>query len=357
MLAINCLSYLMGSLSSTGVIRQSLLIALATLGTGTLIFAVLHYSRKFVMYIGYGALVFTFISTVEISFLMPRVVPNTILSFIVVLAVSLIYMKPWLLIVSFVASTIMIIVSLVPVITSPDEMVSPMVIYILISFLMYGLAINSNRLLKEVDKSRKENQVLYEEQEQRNQKLIAMISNSSDHLDNIANTGETNIMSFEEMSSSFQQLASGAANQAKSASHISELTMNLDDLMNELTNSTSVLVNSVEDASHLSDEGRSKIGMLSNSSQGLHHYLQNVSALANELIERIQDTTGLAIPSSRLRTRRTCYRSTPASRQRGLANMGRGLPLWLRKFANWLNCRPNRLTRYPDNSINFVRYP
>jgi len=111
---------------------------------------------------------------------------------------------------------------------------------------------------------------------------------------NIANTGETNIMSFEEMSSSFQQLASGAANQAKSASHISELTMNLDDLMNELTTSTSVLVNSVEDASHLSDEGRSKIGMLSNSSQGLHHYLQNVSALANELIERIQDTTAFS---------------------------------------------------------------
>lgn len=294
MMLLNCLSMGGAAGSAADDVRQMLLTSLAINAVGTIVFGVLHFTRKGVRFLPYWAVSVLIISNLQLNILgQGGSIMLSILAGIIVLVISALYMNQLLLSLSFVACTLMLVYQLATGHhggAATGDLISSMTMYVFISFILFGLLYISRLMLKDIAGARSEVEELLNQQRQQKESLIRNVQTAGTHMNNNMEAVKHNNASLERMNLSLQEIAAGASEQSDSVRSISESLAELQSLTSEVSETTSVLAAQADTTKTLADEGKGQIEVLAESLDSFQSYLESVSATTLQLIQNIQET-------------------------------------------------------------------
>lgn len=284
---------ILGSLAtSTGEMKSSTLVVLILQPLTMLIYAGLLYTRRFIPYLGYFAVLSSCISTFYSILNEPSM--TNILSVYYLIVLSLIFMNLAILILGSViglVQTILIVYTQHDKLQMPEEnQLTYIIMFLLINALFYCLYAVSRQMMKKVEESRAQTERLLEQQKAQQKSILENVSAVSQAMNGVVGTSDDNNATLGEMNSAFQEISEGANSQADSTVSISESITHMNGLVHRMAQSNELLLAKAEEASGASDEGKRRMDDLLEIQQG---FKTEMDALLKEFVgltERLAET-------------------------------------------------------------------
>lgn len=258
-----------------------------------LTYAYLHFSRKFIHYLCYFAVITSGISTTVQLIGKPDSMNIFSVYYMMIMALIFMKMVPWL--ISAAWGLFLMVYQFIGQkdVLQLDPQTAPtyIIYFILISILMFAALKVSGYMNKSMADARAQaEQFLALQQEQRDlaAKQITLVT---DHLHSITKSGEEDSSSFDEMNSAFQDIATGAGDQVDSTLSINESVNHMNSLIKEMSDSIHTLLGKTTEAASLSDQGRGRMEQLSDTFSAFTKDIEAVSLDTVSLIERLNETS------------------------------------------------------------------
>ena len=206
---------------------------------GTIIYIVLHTKRKYIFQLCYLIVALPIVSGLTLTIAQPEV--TNLVTVYMVLVMGVIFMNRFLLSVSvlygfgihaYIGLTLQM--SEVYVVYFPT--------YFMVSALIIGLFIITRKMLEDLEHSRAQSEQMLAEQKEQQRTLVQRVNEVTTQLDNVMQSSEQHASAFGDMNASFQEVASGSNVQVGSTLEISDAVNDLKSLVNEVADSTNVLI-------------------------------------------------------------------------------------------------------------------
>lgn len=275
---------------STGTnVVLSMVLQVVTTGT----YAFFYYKRKFIHIIGYFAVSGTIFNTS--ATLLQSVDSSTAFSIVYLAVVAVLFMKMGPLLLGIIGGLCQLVWVAIykgeaAQITS-STMMTYIIIYLLISAVLYSLVIVSRQMINSMETARERADELSQLQSSQKQVLLDNVTSVTKHLSTVTRASEENNSSFEEMNIAFQEISRGAADQVDSTLSISDSIQELNTLVSELSHSFEVLLNKTGEAALLSDQGKSNMNKLSETNGQFTNDIESVTKETSLLIDRLAETS------------------------------------------------------------------
>lgn len=267
------------------------IIGLQILTTG--LYAYFYFSRKFIPYICYLAIIGTVISTFSTIVQSPGI-SNTF-SIFYMLVICVIFMKLWPLIlgitIGFVELLYILIVQGEQLQVDATTVPTYIIMYILIALLLFGALNVSVRMIKDMEAAREKAEHLSVQQASQQQVLLDHVNVVTAHLNNITLAGEENNSSFVEMNVAFQEIARGATDQVDSTLSISDSIQDTNVLINQMSDSIDDLLHKTSEAAALAEQGKASMAKLMETNTEFSHDIASVNEETGLLIDRLAETS------------------------------------------------------------------
>lgn len=289
---LNCLSLIGALINATGSERSQLAIALTIFSISTIAYGVLFFARRGIHQIGYLAVSAVFVFVFYLGIHQNGFYMN-LLAIVSVLSISAIYMKSTLLIASFIGGAIEVVFLLITRdygIKDPSTLVPALIVFIIISITFFGMVYIAKLLVKEITSTREEVENLLKQQVQEKERLFTNTQVTYTYLQGLTRTGEINFQTLVDMKTAFEDMAGGAKLQMDSNMAISDTLENLKNNINDISESTNILISHTSETTLLSSLGKAQIEQLSSSLIEFKQHVETVSETTTELINNIQET-------------------------------------------------------------------
>lgn len=255
-------------------------------------FFALHINRKSIFKIKYIAIVGTALSTTYSVLSTPSTINFIIILYLVFL--TLIYMNMKLSIIvnlyGFLLMVYMIIFNSDIFSSQEDLAAIYLIYYFLFSVVAFSLLKVSNYMISQIETARNQSEILFKEQENQKQSLQDLIGTVTDKAENITKNSEQSNISFREMSSAFQEIATGSSAQSESTQDINESVSTMDAKLVEMD----TIINSLTDESSstkvLSETGQKQINGLTKIIGEFKIDIDGMSQEISQLIENLNET-------------------------------------------------------------------
>ncbi|MBO9596631.1 MAG: hypothetical protein J7559_02245 [Cohnella sp.] len=268
-----------------------LIVALLLASTG--IFAFFHYTRRFIFSISYIAVIGSAISSVSTILNTPSL-SNTF-SIVYLLLISTIFMQfgPLLLgLASGFAMLLYIVIGQGEQLNLDSETTPTyIIVYILISAMLYAIYRTSTLMLKDMETARMEAEKLTGEQKEQKQLLLDNVSSVTVNLKSISQSAEQNVESFEQMNAAFGEISRGATDQVDSTLAISDSISGLNNLVHEMSETVHELLAKTDGAAELSEQGARSMDSLFESNASFRNDIEAVTVETTTLIDRLAETS------------------------------------------------------------------
>lgn len=165
------------------------------------------------------------------------------------------------------------------------------IMYILITALLYGLYRTSSLMIKGMDMARQEAEKLTDQQLEQKQTLLDNVAAVTSHLSLVSKAGEENNESFEQMNEAFNEIARGATDQVDSTLSISDSITDMNVLVEEMSESVETLLDKTGEAAQLSEQGKSNMELLSATNEEFRSDIEMVAKETTLLIDRLAETS------------------------------------------------------------------
>lgn len=259
----------------------------------TAVYAFFYFSRKFIPYISYLAIIGSAINSFSSIFQTPSI-SNTF-SIFYLLIVCVIFMRLWPLILGLTLgfAELLYILIVQGEQLKLDEATIPtyIILYILISGLLFGLIGVTSRMIKSMEASREQAEQLSLLQENQKQNMLDHVNAVSAHLQSVSEAGEDNNYSFVEMNIAFQEISRGATDQVDSTLAISDSIQEMNVMVNQMSDSIDDLLNKTSDAAEQAEQGKNRMLKLSDTNAAFTRDIESVNEETSLLIDRLAETS------------------------------------------------------------------
>ncbi|MNI03712.1 Methyl-accepting chemotaxis protein 3 [compost metagenome] len=256
------------------------------------VYGYLHFTRKLIHYLCYIAVLSSgFTTTYQI---IDKAELTNFISIYYFMVVALIFVKLLPLVLAFVWG---LALNLYMITTHKDDLnlgsgaATYVILFILISILLFCILRVSQYMMKSVEESRKATEELLNQQRQQKEAMLQQVTVVTRHMNTINQTGEDDSISFEEMSSAFQEIASGAGTQVDSTLSINDSIQDMNGLIHQMSSSVHTLLDKTTEASVLSNQGKSSMDQLSDTIAAFKMDVEAVSSETSQLIDRLSETS------------------------------------------------------------------
>lgn len=253
---------------------------------GTIIYIVLHTKRKYIFQLCYLIVALPIVSGLTLTIAQPEV--TNLVTVYMVLVMGVIFMNRFLLSISvlygfgihaYIGLTLQM--SEVYVVYFPT--------YFMVSALIIGLFIITRKMLEDLEHSRAQSEQMLAEQKEQQRTLVERVNEVTTQLDNVMQSSEQHASAFGDMNASFQEVASGSNVQVGSTLEISDAVNDLKSLVNEVADSTNVLVAQSSDATSYSKEGIHRIEEMSHTMSEFDLDFRAIMESTAQLIDKLQE--------------------------------------------------------------------
>jgi methyl-accepting chemotaxis protein len=283
---------LLAVLTSAGPKMDTLAIVgvqLITIG----IYAYLHFTRKFIQYLCYLAVIGTAANSLSSLINSPNI--SNAFTIFYMLVISAIFMKLWPLvlgiIIGFTELLYIVIIQQEQLKLDPASVPTYIIVYILIAVMLFALLRTSTQLIKSMETAREQAVQLSIQQDNQRQAVVDNVTLVTSSLYTITKASEENNYSLEEMNNAFQEISRGATDQVDSTLSISDSIGNMNSLVKEMADSVEILLNKTNEAAHLSEQGKGNMELLSETNVEFKIAIDSVAKEAGELINRLEETS------------------------------------------------------------------
>ncbi|MGG1517419.1 methyl-accepting chemotaxis protein [Paenibacillus oryzisoli] len=258
-----------------------------------LTFAYLHFTRKFIHYLCYFAVITSGISTTVQ--LINKSDAMNIFSIYYMMIMALIFMKmlPWL--ISAAWGLCLVLYQFIgqkdALHIDPTTVPTYLIYFFLFSLLMFAVLKVSGYMNKSMEEARTQAEKFLALQQEQRDIATKQITLVTDHLHSITKSGEEDNASFDEMNSAFQDISTGAGDQVDSTLAINDSVNHMNDLIKEMSDSIQTLLGKTSEAALLSNEGRGHMEQLSDTFSAFTQDIEAVSQDTASLIERLNETS------------------------------------------------------------------
>ncbi|OAS22733.1 methyl-accepting chemotaxis protein [Paenibacillus oryzisoli] len=258
-----------------------------------LTFGYLHYTKKFIHYLCYFAVITSGIST-TVQMVGKSDVTN-IFSIYYMMIMALIFMKmlPWL--ISAVWGLALVLYQFVGqkdmLQIDPQTVPTYIIYFILISVLMFGALKVTGYMNKSMEEARTQAEKFLALQQEQREIATKQITLVTEHLHSITQSAEEDSSSFDEMNNAFQDIATGAGDQVDSTISINESVNHMNGLIKEMSDSINHLLGRTSEAATLSDQGLGRMEQLSDTFLAFTKDIEAVSHDTTSLIMRLDETS------------------------------------------------------------------
>ncbi|GFZ95638.1 hypothetical protein GCM10008018_47500 [Paenibacillus marchantiophytorum] len=257
------------------------------------IYGYLHFSRKLIHYLCYFAIIASGVSTTVQ--LMTNADITNIFSIYYLMIMALIFMRmiPWLISAAWGLFLICYMFIAQKDALHLDPKVAPtyIIYFILISVLMFAALKVSGYMNKSMSEARSQAEQFLALQQEQREKALKQVTLVTEHLQSITKSGEEDGSSFDEMNNAFQDIATGAGDQVDSTISINDSVNHMNGLIKEMSNSIHTLLGKTTEAASLSDQGRGRMELLSDTFAIFTKDIEAVSQDTVSLIERLDETS------------------------------------------------------------------
>lgn len=266
-------------------------ILLLVVSTG--IFAYFHFTRRFIYSISYLAVIGSMISSFSTIISSPNI-SNTF-SIVYLLLISTIFMRLGPLILGLVSGFGMLLYIVIgqqeELNLDPAGTPTYIIMYVLITALLYGLYKTSALMIKGMETAREQAEQLSAGQVKQKEEVLNNVAAVTAHLNSVTEAGKDNNESFEQMTAAFDEIAKGASEQVDSTLSISDSVSGMNELVIEMSDSVQVLLDKTGDAAQLSEQGKSNMELLSSTNADCKSDIESVSKETALLIDRLAETS------------------------------------------------------------------
>jgi methyl-accepting chemotaxis protein len=252
----------------------------------TLIYGILHFSRRLIHYLCYFAIIISAASTTLQIFHHKDLTTNAF-SIYYLLLVALVYMKMW----PWVISAAWGLVATLYIALGHETGSIYIIFYVLLSLLMFCALKVSGYMTNSMIEARNQTELLMKQQEEQRQLRYNQIHRVSDHLSTITNTAEDDNHSFEDMNQAFQEIASGATNQVDSTLSINDSIHEMNGMITEMSLSILTLLDKTSEAAIFSSQGKSSMDNLSQTLAAFKEDIESVTQETGQLLEKLNETS------------------------------------------------------------------
>lgn len=264
---------------------------------GLAVYAFLHFKRVWIHHICYFAVSASIISS-SVSLITSPNIANTF-SIFYMLILSMIFMKLWPTLISIVAGFVMLYYILIiqKDTIQLDSTSAPtfFILYILIAVLLFALLKVSTQLIKNMELSTNQAELLGVQQQTQKELAFTNITLVTEHLNTVTKAGEENNHSFEEMNIAFQEIANGANDQVDSTLSINESIVVMNSMVKEMSDSIHILLGKTNEAALLSDLGKGNMDKLSATNSDFKLDIDTITLVTEELIDRVAETRQFSV--------------------------------------------------------------
>jgi len=257
------------------------------------LYAALHFSKKLIHYLCYLAVLASGVSSTVVILQRPDI--TNVFSVYYFMITILVFMKmiPWLISAAWSLGLIiyMITAQREQLHLDPQTVPTYVIYFILLGISMFAVLKVSSFMTRNIETAREEAETLNRQQHDARAQALGQIALITDHLQQIAKTGEDDSTSFEEMNSAFQEIAGGAGNQVDSTLAITDSIGNMTDLVQQMSGSIHTLLNKTNEAADLSDQGKDRMEQLSATFTAFTQDIEAVSQDTTQLIDRLNETS------------------------------------------------------------------
>lgn len=267
------------SLVALKEVTGSPLIIVGTCFVLTIVFGTLHFTKRFIPYFCYLAVGLTASNTTVMVFTQPDL--SNIFQIYFFIIITLIYMRLSLIAASAYGLGLLIyMIKTTKEFEMSSDLASKYVIYfILINIVLFSLLRVTNYVLREMAQSRKTTEELMFIQQHQKIAILNMVKTISENMALITQNSRENNKSFEEMTESFQQIASGSNVQMESTITINDRVGDLSKMIKTMSASTNTLRMESASTKDLSHSGHVQIETLIHT---LTEFKNNTGAMTEE---------------------------------------------------------------------------
>lgn len=177
---------------------------------------------------------------------------------------------------------------------SSDMRMSNLIIYVMVMATLVGSVFVSRRLQKQLNRMRGEAARLMAEQEARTGRLFTQVATVSGQLTEIAEASSANQASFREMTHAFQEIASGATNQAENTSDITRSVQETSEQLGRINESLTELQEQTERTREMSESGGERMASLEGAISEFSSDIQQMTSELSSLDAMIQETSAMS---------------------------------------------------------------
>ncbi|ADU30301.1 methyl-accepting chemotaxis protein [Evansella cellulosilytica] len=268
-------------------LSQYALISTQLLVWGT--FGFLHFRRKLILKVPYIAVYGTALSTTLVLLTTPNATNVFTIYYLIILA--LIYMNSKISYsIQFYGLLMMIYLVFFQDSISTEDQISYILYYILISILIFSFLKVSSGINDQIKQSSEQTKLLLEQQREEKNKLIQLVNELSKNMGVVSKSSDSNHQSFNEMSATFQEIASGVNTQNEATLEINDSVSSMRDNMKVLFTSMNDLKEEALKTNELSENGQELIESLTNTINQFKDEIDSMSSDISQLINNLKET-------------------------------------------------------------------
>lgn len=258
-----------------------------------LTFAYLHFTKKFIHYLCYFAVITSGISTTVQ--LVGKSDATNIFSVFYMMIMALIFMKmlPWL--ISAVWGLVLVLYQFVghkdTLQVDPQTVPTYLIYFFLFSLLMFAVLKVTGYMNQSMEEARTQAEQFLALQQEQREIAAKQVKLVTEHLHSITQSAEEDNSSFDEMNHAFQDIATGAGDQVDSTLSITDSVNHMNELIKEMSDSIYNLLGKTSEAATLSDQGLGRMEQLSDTFLAFTKDIEAVSQDTTSLIKRLDETS------------------------------------------------------------------
>ncbi|MFD2672575.1 methyl-accepting chemotaxis protein [Marinicrinis sediminis] len=278
------------------------------------LFGYLHFTRRFAPYLGY--IILTGIGLLTLVIMMQLPTYNSIFMLYYIMVLATIYMRRNMYLYGIAWSLLIMVYFLTAVSKEIDlnseDQVAVVFYFAIVSVLLYALLRNSRGLSESMMNLQSQTEQLLSRQAEQEERLQHHVQLFSQNMTAIASKSEETQQSFNEMTSAFQEIATGANTQMESTISITESIQDTNGMLDDMFAFLEELSRQIEHTSDLSSEGSSnmnnlyqsitsfkeKINQMAVEIEGLSRHIAEVDAFNATIAEIANQTNLLSLNAS-----------------------------------------------------------
>ena len=260
-------------------------------------FALLHTYRKGIHYLSYLAVISIGINS-TVTIWQSDNLPMNLLATIYMIVISVVFMKLWPMVLANIFGLYQLVHTLFidEVTSQAAEQNAPtyLLLYVLITVLLFAVIFLASRLFSGMESANARTLRISQQQEEQKRNVISNVADVSKHLSEITATIETNDQSFEEMSTAFQEISRGSAEQVDSTVSINESIQTMNHLIQEMSLSVDKLLRESAEGAQRSIAGKQSMDMMSDANREFNAAIQSVGEETEQLIQQLAETSRIS---------------------------------------------------------------